>query len=110
MEISPHVEICSKSWKSQYSYSILQFVSKNRKYFITNYDTLNLQTRQSNNLFPPTSDLTLYQKGVYFTGIKLFNKLPSEIKETILTLNLFSKKLLSSIALMNWRNVYTVNE
>jgi hypothetical protein len=59
-----------------------------RKYFITNYDTHNLQTRQSNNLFPPTSTL-MYQKGVYFTDIKLFNELPSAIKETILIENLF---------------------
>jgi hypothetical protein len=56
---------------------------------------LNLQTRQSNNLFPLTSTLTLYQKGVYYTGIKLFNKLPSEIKETILTQSLFKRTLRS---------------
>jgi hypothetical protein len=50
------------------------------KYFITNYDAHNIQTRQSNNLFLPTSFLTQYRKGVFFTGIKLLNKLPSEIK------------------------------
>jgi hypothetical protein len=66
--------------KSQYIYNVLLFVSKNRKYFITHYDAHNLQTRQSNNLFLPTSSLALYQKGVFFTGIKLFNKLPPEIK------------------------------
>jgi hypothetical protein len=57
--------------KSQYIYSVLLFVLKNRKLFTTNYDTHNLQTRQSNNLYPPTSTLAVYQKGVYFTGIKL---------------------------------------
>jgi hypothetical protein len=30
-----------------------------------------------------TSTLTLYQKGVYFTGIKLFSNLPLEIKEMV---------------------------
>jgi hypothetical protein len=53
----------------------------------------NLQTRQSNNLLPPTSTLSLYQKGVYYTGIKLFNKLPNEIKDTILTPSLFKNSL-----------------
>jgi hypothetical protein len=81
--------------KPQYIYSILLFVSKNWNYFIINYDTHNLQTRQSNNLFPPISTLTLYQKGVYCTGIKLFNKLPSQIKETILTQSLFKRTLRS---------------
>jgi hypothetical protein len=81
--------------KSQYIYSILLFVSKNWNYFITNYDTHNLQTRQSNNLVPPISTLTLYQKGVYYTSIKLFNKLPSKINETILTQSLFKRTLRS---------------
>jgi hypothetical protein len=69
--------------KSQYIYSILLFVLKNRKLFTTNHDAHNLQTRQNNNLYLPTSTLTLYQKGVYFTGIKLFNNLPLEIKEIV---------------------------
>jgi hypothetical protein len=28
----------------------------------------------------PSSNLSLYQKGVYFTGIKVFNNLPQSIK------------------------------
>jgi hypothetical protein len=70
-------------FKSQYIYSVLLFVSKNRKLFTTNHNAHNLQTRQSNNLYLPASTLTLYQKGVYFTGIKLFNNLPHEIKEIV---------------------------
>jgi hypothetical protein len=50
-----------------------------------NYDAHNLQIRQSNNLYPSISSLTLYQKGVHYTGIKLFNKLPSELKELVLS-------------------------
>jgi hypothetical protein len=51
--------------------------------FTTNYNAHNVQTRQSNNLYLPTSALTLYQKGVYFTGIKLFNNLPLEMKDVV---------------------------
>jgi hypothetical protein len=49
--------------KSLYIFSILQFVSKNRKLFTTNYDTHHLQTRQSNNLFPPNLHIILVSKG-----------------------------------------------
>jgi hypothetical protein len=68
--------------KSQYT-AVLLFLLKNRKLFTTNHEAHNLQTRQSNNLYLSTSTLTLYQKGVYFTGIKLFNDLPLEIKEIV---------------------------
>ena len=69
--------------KSQYIFSILLFVLKNRNFFVTNYDRHNVQTRHS-NLYPASS-LTLYQNGVYYTGIKIVNKLPPELKELIQT-------------------------
>jgi hypothetical protein len=46
--------------KSHYIFSILIFVLKNRNLFITNYDKYNVQTRHSDNLYLPTSSLTLY--------------------------------------------------
>jgi hypothetical protein len=67
-------------FKSQYIFSVLLFVLKTWNLLTTNYDVRNVQTRQSNNLYLPASALTLYQNGVYFTGIKLFNNLPLEIK------------------------------
>jgi hypothetical protein len=69
--------------KSQYIFSILLFVLKNKNLFITNYDRHNVQTRHSDNLYLPTSSLTLYQNGVYYTGIKFFNNLPPELKELV---------------------------
>jgi len=33
-----------------------------------------------NNLFLPQANLTIYQKGAYYSGIKNFNKLPLETK------------------------------
>jgi len=38
-----------------------------------------LDTRQRNNLHLPQANLTIYQKGAYYTGIKIFNNLPLEI-------------------------------
>jgi len=40
----------------------------------------NLDTRQRNNLYLPERNLTIYQKGAYYSGIKIFNNLPLEIK------------------------------
>jgi len=39
-----------------------------------------LDTRQRNNLYLPQANFTIYQKGAYYLGIKIFNNLPSEIK------------------------------
>jgi hypothetical protein len=75
--------------KSQYIFSILLFVIKNRNLFTTNCDNHNIQTRQCDNLHLPSSSLTLYQNGAYFNGIKFFNKLPSELKQ----LMNFTKKI-----------------
>jgi hypothetical protein len=64
--------------KSQYIFSILFFVAKKiKKLFLSNYDGHNVRTRQRENLHYPSTVLTLYQNGVYFMGIKIFNKLPS---------------------------------
>ena len=45
-----------------------------------NNENHNLDTRQRNNLHLPQANLTIYQKGAYYSGIKIFNNLPLEIK------------------------------
>jgi hypothetical protein len=79
--------------KSQYTFSILLFVVKNRNLFITNYDRHDVQTRHSDNLYPPISSLTLYQNGVYYTGINIFNKLSPELKELVQMPEIFKSSL-----------------
>jgi hypothetical protein len=44
-------------------------------------DSHNLETKQSNNLYTPQANLSVYQKGAYYSGVKIFNKLPSNIKD-----------------------------
>ena len=66
--------------KSQYILSLLVFVVQNRTLFLTNTENYNLDTRQRNNLYLPQANLTIYQKGTYYSGIKIFNNLPSDIK------------------------------
>ena len=36
----------------------------------------NITTRSNTNIYPPVCNLTVFQKGAYFSGIKLFTHLP----------------------------------
>jgi len=65
---------------SQYMLSLLMFVVQNKNLFLTNNENHNLDTRQRNNLYLPQANWTIYQKGAYYSGIKIFNNLPLEIK------------------------------
>jgi hypothetical protein len=56
------------------------FVVQHKDLFITSMDSHNLETRQSNNLYTPQATLSVYQKVAYYSGVKIFNKLPSNIK------------------------------
>jgi len=65
---------------SQYMLSLLMFVVQNKNLFLTNNENHNLDIRQRNNLYLLQANLTIYQKGAYYSGIKIFNNLPLEIK------------------------------
>jgi hypothetical protein len=69
--------------KSQYILSILLFVVKNKVYFITNYERHGVSTRQSKNFHVPSASTSIYQRGVEYSGVKLFNKLPTDLKECV---------------------------
>ena len=56
------------------------FVVQNKALFLTKTENYNLDTRQRNNLYLPQANLTTYQKAAYYSGIKIFNNLPLEIK------------------------------
>ena len=59
---------------------LLMFVVQNKALFLTKTENYNLDTRQRNNLYLPQANLTTYQKAAYYSGIKIFNNLPLEIK------------------------------
>jgi hypothetical protein len=65
---------------SQYLLSLLMFVVQHKDLFITSVESHNLETRQSNDLYITQANLSIYQKGAYYSVIKIFNKLPSNIK------------------------------
>jgi hypothetical protein len=103
---------CRNHWSHNISIQSYCLFQK-QKPFHHKLDTHNLKTRQSNNLYLPTSTLTLYQKGVYFTGVKLFNKLPHEIKETAVSPKQFKvslRRYLVTHCFYDLEEYYSVNE
>ena len=57
------------------------FVVSNKNFFILNSEKHNTGTRQSNNFYLPTVNFTVYQKGLYCMGIRVFNNLPPHIQD-----------------------------
>jgi hypothetical protein len=49
--------------------------------FHVNSEIHGFNTRQNSNLHQPQANLSLYQKGAYYSGIIVFNTLPSNIKK-----------------------------
>jgi hypothetical protein len=66
---------------------------KNRNPSTVNDDKQNISTRQSSDLYLPLSSLTLYQNGVHFTGVKIFNNLPGELEQLAVIPNKFKRTL-----------------
>jgi hypothetical protein len=48
---------------------------------ISNSQVHKINIRQTSNLYVPTANLALHQKGVYYSGIKIYNHLPTAIKD-----------------------------
>jgi len=65
---------------SLYIFLLLRFVIKNKDLFTTNINFHNLCTRQHHNFHQPSTNLKKYQTAVYCMAIKIFNSLPSYIK------------------------------
>jgi hypothetical protein len=66
---------------SQYILSLVKFILKNKNQFTVNSEIHNITTRQHTNLYQPTSNLTGYQQGIYYSGVRVYNNLPSHIKQ-----------------------------
>jgi hypothetical protein len=67
---------------SQYILSLMLFVVNNKNLFILNSERHNTSTRQLNNFYQPIANFSVYQKGVYCMGIRVYNNNPPHIKDT----------------------------
>jgi len=80
---------------SQYIFSLLVYVAKNRDLFLSNSEIHDINTHNNYNLHLPTTNLTLVQKGVLYSGSKIYNHLPFHIKTLSNDLKHFKSKLKS---------------
>ena len=78
---------------SQYLFSLLFFVVTNKNLFLLNSQIHNIYTRHNDNLHLPSSGLTLIQKGVAYSGCKIYNHLPSQIENISNNAALFKSTL-----------------
>jgi DNA integrity scanning protein DisA with diadenylate cyclase activity len=69
------------------------FVVQNKNLFSINTDNHNTDTRQRSKSYLPQANFTMYQKGAYYSGIKIFNNLPVEIKNVADKLKKFNVNL-----------------
>ena len=78
---------------SQYILSILLFVIKNKNLFQLNSQIHNIHTRSNDNLHLLLTGLTLVQKCVAYSGCKIYNHLPPQIKKISTNAALFKTTL-----------------
>ena len=74
---------------SQYIFSTLMFVVRHKDIFTVNNELHKINTRHKLDLHVPLANLTKVQKGVYYSGVTLFNSLPPSIKEVAHNTNKF---------------------
>jgi hypothetical protein len=64
----------------EYIFSLLNFVINNLEHSQTNPAIHCVNTRNKHHLRRPPANLTCLQKSTYYSGIKVFNKLPASLK------------------------------
>ena len=88
--------------KSQCIFSLLLFVAKNRDLYELNSEIHNINTWFSSDLHTPTANLTTFQKGPFYFGIKVFNHLAKNIKNTSHDKNKFRSVLKSFLLIKSF--------
>jgi hypothetical protein len=78
---------------SHYIFSLSIFVIKDKHLYNTNNQIHSVHTRFKTNLHPPIANLTKFQRAVYYSGIKVFNNLPYDIKNLANEITLFRNAL-----------------
>jgi hypothetical protein len=64
---------------SLYIYSLMLFLVDNLHYFQTNSSVHDINARYKNQLHIPSVRLSAIQRGITYSAIKIFNKLPPSI-------------------------------
>jgi len=89
---------------SQYIFSLSVFVVKHINMFKLNSMIHSINTRHCSDLHLPSVHLTKVQKGVYYSGINVFNCLPAEIKG----LSGDIRKFKTALKGFSWKGCFTL--
>jgi hypothetical protein len=94
---------------SLYIYSLLCFVVDNmdQYYFVSDIHKRNTRQVLNLNLYQPATNLSSYQKGSYYMGIKLLNCLPLSLKQLYKDVKWFKLKLKE---FLSCHSFYTLDE
>ena len=104
-ELFKHLKILPL--QSHYILSLSIFVVENNNLFYVNSEIHIINTRQNSNLHQSQADLTLYQKGPYYSGIRVFNNLPPNIRNLSCDAKRFKSELGKYLHL---KSFYTIEE
>jgi len=88
------------------------FVVKNSYLIESNSDFHILSTRYDSDLHLCIANLTIFQKGAFYSGIKMYKHLPQSLKELsndVRQFRLALKRILLKIPSILWRNILVVN-
>jgi hypothetical protein len=64
----------------EYIFSLLNFIRSNQEHFQANSVAHSVNIRNKHHLNRPTANLSGIQKSTHYSGIKIFNNLPSSLK------------------------------
>ena len=78
-----------------------------------NLDVHSFNARSNHDLHIPVANLTVFQKGVWYSGIKIYNDLPPTLKQQ--SYNIFKFKrpendFFLQILFTHWRNIIAGNK
>jgi hypothetical protein len=79
--------------QSQYIFSLLMFVVKNKDLFKTNSHVHSFNTRSNYDLHIPVANLAVFRKGVWYSRIKIYNHLTPTLKQLLYNISKFKETL-----------------
>jgi hypothetical protein len=79
--------------QSQYIFSLLMYVVKNKDLLKNNSEVHSFNTRSHYDLHIPAANLAVFQNAVWYCGIKIYNHLPPTIKQLSYDISKFKAAL-----------------
>ena len=98
--------------QSQYIFSVLMFVVKNKDFFKTSSDVHCFNTRSHYDLHIPAANLAVFQKALLCSGITIYNHLPPTLKQLSYGISKFKadlKRFLFTNFFTHWRSIIAGN-